>query len=127
MIDNDVKLPDLGYVLDKQFYCPLCPSKMNGVNPVKAQKIVLDSRDEFIELNGEEEFNQFLSILKKSARQKLQGTIMEYFILQCPNCPKKIAVKRDRLTKFLLEKSVKNEWSNRSKITLINQKLQIIK
>ncbi len=126
-IGNDVKLPDLGNVLNKQFYCPLCPSKMNGVDPRKAMKGFLDSREEFIEMNGEEVFNRFLSIVKKEAKQMSQGTVLEYFILHCPNCPQLIVVKQDRLTQFLLEKSRKNEWSDHSRITLTNQKLQMLK
>lgn len=124
---NEVKHPDLGSVMNNQFYCPLCPSKMNGVDPRKAMKGFLDSREEFIEMNGEEVFNRFLSIMKKTARQMLQGTIMDYFILHCPNCPQMIVVKQDRLNQFLLEKSMNNEWSDRSRITLINQKLQMLK
>ena len=41
-IGNEGKLPDLGNVLNKQFYCPVCPSKMNGVDPVKTMKGFLE-------------------------------------------------------------------------------------
>jgi len=77
-IGNEANLPDLGYVLDNQVYCPLCPSKLQGVDAVKAMKIILDYRKELIELNGEEEYNQLLSVVKKVARQMTQGVIMDY-------------------------------------------------
>jgi transcription elongation factor Elf1 len=128
-INDDIVLPDIAQVLDNQFYCPVCSTKMRGVDPRGALETFKNPKlkREFIELNGEEAFNEFTSILRRISSQMRKRVPMDSFVLQCIQCDKKVVVKANNLAQFLMEKTIANEWSENSRITLLSKKLQFLK
>lgn len=124
----ELQLPDMSYVLQNQFYCSNCYVKITPKDPKHLLQVLSNSKDEFLKHNqhNEELYNLNLSILKLITEQIADHKFPDYFILQCYKCQTTTTVRTTNLANFIMEKTLENKWNKKLRISVYQNKFQII-